>query len=418
MGVREIAGAADGAVPRMPGSPPVSGSAAASPSGKRDAVPDRPPCGPLAGLRVLETATLLPGPWAGLMLAELGAEVIKVEPPEGDPTRHYPPHRGGVGYLFLLANRGKRSVVLDLKQPAQRQRFLALARTADVAIDSWRPDAAARLGLTPDVLASVNPRLVTCSITGYGNAGPRRQLAGHDINYEAWAGVLALSGHPVTGPAVPAVQAADFGGGTLPAVVGILAALLERSRTGRGRHLDVAMAVGCVPLNVMALGLSDAGFDDPAPGDGPLTGGVPCFRVYRARTGWLAVGALEPKFWREFCRVLGLAEPFPDAFAVGERRDEVVRLVERCLAEADAEEWERRFRGVDTCVERVRSPREVLADPWLRAIGAIGAAPDPEGRPLATLRALPCWPDALVLGPAPALGEHTAAVLDAIPEER
>lgn len=374
---------------------------------------DATPRGPLAGLRVLETATLLPGPWAGLVLAELGAEVIKVEPPGGDPTRHYPPHRGGVGYLFLLANRGKRSVVLDLKQPDARHRFLALVRTADVVLDSWRPAAAARLGLTPDVLAAANPRIVSCSITGYGAAGPRRQLAGHDVNYEAWAGVLSLTGHPATGPAIPAVQAADFGGGTLPAVVGILAALLERQRTGRGRHLDVAMAVGCIPLNVMALGMCDAGLGDPAPGDGPLTGGLPCFRIYRARRGWLAVGALEPKFWREFCRVLGLAELAGDAFVQGERRDDVVCLVERRLAEADAEEWERRFRDVDTCVERVRAPREVLDDPWLREAGVLGTARDPQGAPLAVVRALPAWPDPSPLGPAPALGQHDAEVLAA-----
>ncbi len=379
-------------------------------------MPDVVHRGPLAGVRVLETATLLPGPWAGLLLAELGAEVLKLEPPGGDPARHYPPHRGGVGYLFLLANRGKRSVVLDLKQPADRERFLALARTADVVLDSWRPEAAARLGLTPDVLAAANPRLVTCSITGYGAVGPRRQFAGHDVNYEAWAGVLALTGHPVTGPAIPAVQAADFGGGVFPAVVGILAALLERERTGRGRQLDVAMAAGCVPLNVMALGMSDAGLEDPAPGDGMLTGGLPCFRLYRARTGWLAVGALEPKFWREFCRVLGLAELAGDGFAQGERRDDVVHLVERRLAEADAAEWERRFRDVDTCVERVRAPREVLADPWLRESGAIGTAVDPAGLPFAVFRALPSWPDPSPLGPAPALGEHTAELLGSLPE--
>jgi crotonobetainyl-CoA:carnitine CoA-transferase CaiB-like acyl-CoA transferase len=197
-------------------------------------------------------------------------------------------------------------------------------------------------------------------------------------------------------------------------VIGILAALLERQRTGRGRHLDVGMAVGCVPLNVMALGMRDAGQDDPAPGDGPLTGGLPCFRVYRARNGWLAVGALEPKFWREFCRVLGLAELAGEGFAAGERRDDVVHLVERRLAEADAEEWERRFRGVDTCVERVRSPGEVLADPWLRESGTIGTAADPAGRPLAVFRALPSWSDPAALGPAPALGEHTAELLGAI----
>jgi len=369
------------------------------------------PDGPLAGIRVLETATLYPGPWASLILAELGAEVIKVEPPGGDPTRHYPPHRGGVGYMFLLFNRGKRSVVLDLKAPADHDAFLRLARTADVLVDSWRPGVAERLGLAPETLATLNPRLITCSITGYGRTGPRRLLPGHDVNYEAWAGCLGLTGHPETGPAIPAVTFADLGGGTFPAVVGILAALRERERTGRGRHLDVGMALGAVPLGVMALGLADAGIRSPGPGDGPLTGGLANYKVYRTRRGHLAVGALEPKFWLVFCETLGLPELAEDAFAMGDRRDEVVRRIEAKLAEATAEEWEERFRGKETCVERVRSPEEVLADPWLRELGAVFTRPDPDGIPMTHLRALPAWPGGIDLAPAPALGEHTAEVL-------
>ena len=285
------------------------------------------PPGPLAGIRVLETATLLPGPWAGRILAELGAEVIKIEPPGGDPARHYPPHRGGVGHLHLLLNGGKKSVVLDLKTPEDRDAFLDLARTADVLIESWRPGVAERLGVGYGVLAALNPRLIACSITGWGHEGPRRLLPGHDVNYQAWAGHLALTGHPATGPAVPAVQVADFGGGTFPAVIGILAALRERDLTGRGRRLDVLMAVGCVALGVMSFGLVDAGIPSPGPGDGPLTGRFPNYRIYPTKDGLLAVGCLEEKFWAELCRALG-AELAGDTYATGERRD-VVRLVEQ-----------------------------------------------------------------------------------------
>jgi len=367
--------------------------------------------GPLAGVRILETAALLPGPWATKILAELGAEVIKIEPPGGDPARHYPPHRGGVGHLHLLLNRGKKSVVLDLKQDADRAAFLDLARTADVVVDSWRPGVAARLGVDHAVLSALNPRIITCSITSYGSVGPRSSMPGHDVNYEAWAGHLAMTGSPQTGPAIPAVQLADFGGGTFPAVIGILAALRERDLTGKGRRLDVAMAVGAVPLGVMSLGIVNAGIRSPGPGDGPLTGGFANYRIYPTKEGRLAVGCLEPKFWVVFCEAIGLPELGSEPFATGERRDGVVRQVEARLAEATAAEWEERLRAKETCVERIRTPEEVLADPWLRETGVIFEEPDPQGAPMAHVRALPSWEGACELGPAPRLGEHNAELL-------
>ncbi|MBI5501341.1 MAG: CoA transferase [Deltaproteobacteria bacterium] len=366
----------------------------------------QPTHAPLSALRVLETATLLPGPWASRILAELGADVVKIEPPGGDPARHYPPHRGGVGHLHLLLNAGKKSVVLDLKLPADRDAFLGLVRGADVLIESWRPGVAERLGLDYPALSAVNPRLVACSITGWGHEGPRRLLPGHDVNYEAWAGHLALTGDPRTGPAIPSVQLADLAGGTFPAVIAILAALRERDVTGRGRRLDVSMAVGAVSLGVMSLGLVDAGIPSPGPGDGPLTGRFPNYRIYPTEDGRLAVGCLEPKFWAALCEALGLPDLAGDAFAMGERRDEVVLRVEAKFAEATAVEWEERLRGVETCVERIRTPEEVLADPWLRETGAVYEHADPEGAPMAHFRALPCWTGGAVLGPAPGLGEH------------
>jgi crotonobetainyl-CoA:carnitine CoA-transferase CaiB-like acyl-CoA transferase len=360
---------------------------------------------------VLETAMLLPGPWAGLILAELGADVIKVEPPGGDPARRFPPFRGQVGGLFLQLNRGKRGIVLDLKADQDRDTFLRLVQTADVVIDSWRPGVAGRLGVDHAALAALNPRIVTCSITGYGETGPRRTLPGHDVNYTAWAGILALTGSPAGGPAIPAVQFADLGGGAFPAVIAVLAALRERERIGRGRHIDAAMALGAVPLNQVAFGIVDAGIDAPAPGDGPLTGGFPSFRVYPTRRGHLAVGTIEDKFWRVFCETIGLPEFYDDAHAMGERRDEVVRRIEARLAEATAEEWEERFRGQETCVERLRSPGEVLADPWLRQSGVVYTEKHPACGPLTQVRALPAWRDGAKLEPAPLLGEHTQEIL-------
>lgn len=367
--------------------------------------------GPLHGIRVLETATLLPGPYAGLALAELGADVIKVEPPGGDPARHYPPHRGDTGSFFLLLNRGKKSVVLDLKSPAGHAAFLELVRTADVVLDNWRPAVAKRLGATYADLSAANPRVIACSITGWGSVGPRAELPGHDVNYQAWAGTVALTGSPASGPAIPAVQIADLAGGALQALVAILAALRERETSGRGRHLDVAMAVGTVPLGMTNLAVADAGIRVPGPGDGALTGGFANYRLYPTKQGHLAVGCLEPKFWIAFCNAIGLPELAGDAFALGDRAAEVVRRVEERLATATAEEWERRLAGKDTCVERLRGPEEILADPWLREIGALGTTTDPEGRPLTWMHPLPAWPEPVELGPAPALGEHDAELL-------
>lgn len=377
----------------------------------------------LTGIRVLETATLLPGPWCGVMLAELGADVIKVEPPEGDPARHYPPFlpaapasgapdRGSPqSAVFLSVNRGKRSIVLDLKTHAGRATFLDLVRTADVVSTSWRPGVGERLGLDHAAIAAANPRIVTCSITGYGERGPRRDRPGHDVNYQAWAGTIGLTGSPRTGPAIPGVLVADLAGGTFPAVVSILAALLERERTGGGRHIDVAMAPSTVPLLQMMHAFHAAGVPAPEPGEGPFTGGFPNFRVYPTKDGHIAVGALEPKFWIVFCETLGLPDLAGDGYAVGERRDEVVRRIEVVLATATAAEWEMRFEGKETCVERVRRADEVFADPWLAESGVVLEVDHPAVGKVPQMRALPAWPIRIDLGPPPLLGQHTDEIL-------
>ncbi|MDI7267549.1 MAG: CoA transferase [Myxococcota bacterium] len=373
---------------------------------------ERPLQGPLSGIRVIETAALLPGPWCCAILAELGADVIKVEPPEGDPARRFPPFLpGGESALFVALNRGKRGAAIDLKTPGGRDAFLDLVRAADVVVSSWRPGVAERLGLGRDAIDAANPRVVTCSITGWGETGPHRLRPGHDVNYQAWAGTASLAGSPGSGPATPGVLAADLAGGTLPAAVAILAALIERSSTGRGRHVDVAMAVGTVPLLQMTHALISGGLPPPGPGDGPFTSAFPCYRIYATREGHLAVGALEPKFWRVFCEVVGLPDLEGDALAQGERRDEAVRRIETRLAEATAEEWEARFDGKETCVERVRGLGEVFRDPWLAGIGAVFEGDHPTAGRVTHLRALPAWPERVALRPAPTLGQHTAEVL-------
>ena len=197
---------------------------------------------PLSGITVLDFTTLLPGPLATLMLAEAGAEVIKIERLGGEAVRAYPPLRGGASVIYALLNRGKRSLELDLKEAAARTRLTPLIERADVVVEQFRPGVMERLGLGYETIKAINPRIVYCSITGYGQQGPRAGEAGHDLNYMGNTGLLSLAPGPMEAPVVPPALVADIGGGSMPAVINILLALRQRDLTGEGCHLDIAMA--------------------------------------------------------------------------------------------------------------------------------------------------------------------------------
>ena len=200
------------------------------------------PMQPLADVLVLDFTTLLPGPLATLMLAEAGAQVIKIERPGGEDMRRYEPRFDGESAMFAMLNRGKKSLVLDLKNESDRARLMPLLKRADVLVEQFRPGVMTRLGLGPKALRKINPRLIYCSITGYGQTGPRAAKAGHDINYIGHTGLLALQPGPLDRPNVPPALIADIGGGTLPAVMNILLALRQRDRTGKGATIDIAMS--------------------------------------------------------------------------------------------------------------------------------------------------------------------------------
>src|SRR5918994_7171217 len=241
---------------------------------------------PLAGIKVLDFSTLLPGPMASLMLAEAGAEVIKIERPGlGEDMRHYEPRWGRDSAFFALLNRGKKSLALDLKNARQPALLEPLLRDADVLIEQFRPGVMERLGLGYEAVSEINPRIVYCSITGYGQSGPKAGLAGHDINYVGDAGLLALSLGDPERPTVPPVLAADLAGGSYPALVNILLALIQRERTGRGTHLDVAMTENLFMLMPWALGQGLAAGRWPKPGAELLTGGSPRYQIYRTADG-------------------------------------------------------------------------------------------------------------------------------------
>jgi len=288
---------------------------------------------PLDGTLVVDLSRYLPGPFASRELLRLGARVIRLEPPEGDPMRTTAPA------WDAALNAGKESVRIDLKADPEAGR--ELCSSADVVIESFRPGVAARLGVGPDDLPE---RVVYCSITGFGLGGRHEQRAGHDLNYLGWAGVL-----DDTAPALPPVQVADLAAGALDAVVEILGALLERERTGRGRHVVVSMTHGSHRLAAHRLG------GEPVPQ--MLTGGAACYRIYRTADGrWLTVAALEPKFWLRLVELVGLSHLGPRQWEP--RLPELeARIRERTLAE-----WLELFDGEDVCVGPVSTLEEAAAE--------------------------------------------------------
>ncbi len=322
--------------------------------------------GPLRGVRVLDFTTLLPGPLATLLLADAGATVLKIEPPGGDPIRRQDPHdAAGDSVLFQLLNRGKHLCSLDLKAERGREVALELARGADVLVEQFRPGVMDRLGLGADALATLNPRLIYCSITGYGQSGPQAPRAGHDLNYVAESGLLANSVAPDGAPVLPATQVADIGGGSWPAVINVLLALIARGRDGRGRRLDVAMADNVWPFQVVPLAQLWAGGAPPTAGRESLSGGLPRYQLYETRDGrWLALGALEDRFLARFAEIAGLLDAA--ASPAGLPRD----VIARRIREFDAAEWLRRCEGEDVCVSPVRDVAEAVRATTLEAARA------------------------------------------------
>jgi crotonobetainyl-CoA:carnitine CoA-transferase CaiB-like acyl-CoA transferase len=324
---------------------------------------------PLAGVRVLDLTRLLPGPVCTLYLADLGADVVKVEDTgAGDYARGLGASPGSVSSFFRAVNRNKRSVALDLKDPRARAAFDALARSADALVESFRPGVMATLGIDYAAIAAINPRIVYASITGYGQSGPRARLAGHDINYLGYAGVLDQTGARGGPPVASNLQIADLLGGAASTAIAILAALFDARRSGRGRHIDVAMADASLAHNIMPLAALDDFGVLRLRGDDLLTGGVPCYGVYPTQDGrWLAVGALEAKFWTTLCAALGRPDLAPFQFTRGEDGVRVRGELERIFAGAPLAAWVEKLGTVDCCVTPIATLDEALADPQFAA---------------------------------------------------
>jgi crotonobetainyl-CoA:carnitine CoA-transferase CaiB-like acyl-CoA transferase len=383
---------------------------------------------PLEGVRVLDLSRLLPGGFCSLLLADFGADVVKVEDTGmGDYVRWSPPYYDGVdesarSALFLSLNRNKRSIRLDLKSERGREVLLRLVREYDVVLESFRPGVLDRLGVGYERMREQNPGLVYCAISGYGQDGPKRDASGHDTNYLGLIGLLGLTGEPGGQPVQAAGQIADLGGGALMAAFGIMTALRERdgggvgsaSRgSGEGQLVDVSMSDGALSWLAMVAAAYFADGILPRRGQLPLAGSLICYRPYECADGWMALGALEPKFWQAFCRGVGREELIAKQFEhPGSDAHAEVKEIFKARTRA---EWEAFAREHDCCLEPVLELDEALSSELVRARGMVVDIEQPGAeraiRQLGIPVRLARTPGEHGRLPGPALGEHTATVL-------
>jgi alpha-methylacyl-CoA racemase len=387
---------------------------------------------PLEGIRVLDLSRLLPGGFCSLLLADFGADVLKVEDTGmGDYIRWSPPYYDGAhesarSALFLSLNRNKRSIRLNLKHERGREALLRLVREYDVVLESFRPGVLDRLGVGYERMREENPGIVYCAISGYGQAGPKRDSSGHDMNYLGLVGLLGLTGERGGGvggaPIQSAGQIADLGGGALMAAFGILAALRERDGgpagsaaggSGEGQLVDVSMADGALSWLAMVAAAYFADGTVPHRGDLPLAGSLVCYRPYECADGWVTLGALEPKFWQAWCRGV-------------EREDLVAMQFERPGSAAHDQvteifkgrtrsDWEAFAQRHDCCLEPLLDLDEALSSELVRERGMVVELDQPGAQRTVRQLGVPVklgrTPGEHARLPGPALGEHTEEVL-------
>lgn len=379
----------------------------------------------LSGIRVLDLSLQLPGPFCTLMMADHGADVVKVDEPVPRVRNPFAGEDPGMSPADRYLNRGKRSLSLNLKTEEGRAVFHALAARADVVVEGFRPGVVRRLGVDYETLSGINPRLVYCSISGYGQSGPMRETAGHDINYISVAGILGLAGGREGDPAIPPVQIGDLFGGAMMALSGILMALFFRQATGKGRWVDVSMTDGAAAMLSIHSAACLAGMPPPGRGNMMLTGMFPCYGVYRCADGkYVSLGALEPWFWERFVAAIGREDLRDRQYAAGEEGARVRRALGEIFAARPRDEWVHYFEGKDVCLSPVLDLPEALAHPHLRARGMVVEVESPlggrdlqPGLPLKFLSGDPAGDGgdpAPLPRRAPRLGEHDEELLGEI----
>lgn len=373
---------------------------------------------PLADVTVLDFSFQLPGPLASLILSRAGARVIKVERPNtGDDLRGFPPTRDGENLGFAMLNEGKQSIALDLKQEGATAKLRPLIEAADIVIEQFRPGVMDRLGLGYDALKAIKPDLIYCAITGYGQTGPDRMKAGHDLNYCADAGILALSGDGQGNPVIPSVTVADIAGGTYPAVMNILLALRRRDRTKEGSVIDISMADNLFALQYWAQAEHAMAGRRPLQGGSLLTGGSPRYAIYRTADGrHLAAAPLEQRFWDAFCDAIGLQPEFRDDTCDPEATR---RHVAARIAEKSADAW-RDILGGNMCCTLVATQEEAFTNAHFIARGLFGRRVASPGGQVGPALATPLSHDLVrhdTGGRAPRVGEDNNRLLDWLPQD-
>ncbi len=377
---------------------------------------------PLSGIRVLDLSRLLPGAYATQMLADFGADVIKVEEPgSGDYGRFMPPQgAGGMSLYFIAINRNKRSMTLNLKSAKGREIFQRMVRQADVVLESFRPGVMERLGLGYEQLKEINPGLVYCAISGYGQDGPYRLRAGHDLNYAGYAGLLHYNRGRYGEPAMPPTQLGDLAGGSFMAVIGILTALVERAQSGTGRMVDVSMTEGVMSLLPLAATAYLNSGEAPIPGRSGLDGGLPCYNIYETQDGkHVTLAALEYKFWHTFCTHIGHLELLPFHVPVGPgEREQAIDMLRAIFKTRTRDEWVAELAEIDTCFGPVYTLEEALNDPQAQARG-VSVNSQVADETASAFRTLPSFPRISGVEQeqrysAPGMGEHTVELLQAI----
>lgn len=320
---------------------------------------------PLDGIRVLDLSRLLPGGYCTMVLADLGAEVIKVEEPQkGDYIRLEPPFAGDESIAHLTLNRNKTSVTLNLKDERARQIFYRLVEASDIIVESFRPGIVKRLEVDYQTVNGLNPRIIYCSISGYGQSGPYRDLPGHDLNYVGLAGVLGAFlefGEPV----VQTATVADIGGGSMPAIIAILTALIAREKTGRGQYIDISMLDGAISWMSSYLAghlkFREAVREKEVY---KVFGTMPCYRIYKTKDGkYITIGCLERRFWENLCKALNREDLIDHQFATGKRGRKVVEVLEGIFREKGLDEWMKTLIEHDVCCGAVHKLEEVMNDP-------------------------------------------------------
>lgn len=366
---------------------------------------------PLQDIRVLDFSTLLPGPMCTLFLAEAGADVIKIERPgTGDDMRGYAPRLGKDSINFALLNRGKKSVAADLKDPKTIEAIKRLIVDSDVIVEQFRPGVMARLGLGFDQVCQINPKIIYCSITGFGQSGPLSNVAAHDLNYQAETGMLSLSSDGHGNPFVPPTLTADLAGGAYPATLNILLALRQRDLDGKPRHLDISMADSLFALMYWGLGDGWATGHWPRPSGELVSGGSARYQVYRTADGrHLATAPLEDKFWQTFVDTIGLPE-----LTTADPMADIKATVAARIAEKPLTHWLEAFAGKDVCVTEVKSLQSTVENPHFKARAIFERqmkTSDGMSAPALPVPIDAAFRDVRLNVESPSLGQHTREVL-------